>query len=171
MSIDDECQTIAVSANEVDRVAKEYVNPLMRCCASRIRLIHDREDIVQEVLFTYLKRGKVFTDRDYERNWLYKVCDNKIKDFLSQQYKQKKFEVSEESIEEIAAVMDNPIDEKIDLLNAIASLPTNQEEVVRLYYLLDCSTEEIAQRLGMTQQTVWNILSKARDKLRKKIEK
>lgn len=56
-------------------------------------------------------------------------------------------------------------DATADVRRAVASLPRRQREVAVLRYLLDMSTREVAEALGVGEGTVKNSLSKARSTL------
>jgi RNA polymerase sigma factor (sigma-70 family) len=58
-----------------------------------------------------------------------------------------------------------PDDEGLDLEQALAALPRRQREVTVLRYLMGSSTRETAELLGISEGTVKNSLSKARDAL------
>lgn len=55
--------------------------------------------------------------------------------------------------------------ERDNLLRLLETLPRNQQEAVRLFYLEDRSYEAVAQALGMPLGTVKNLLHRARKKL------
>jgi len=153
---------VAVANDKV----KRYVNPLLKYCAAKIRSKHDRLDIVQDVLYDYIKVDIIFFDEKHEKNWLYKVCDNKIADYLREKYKRNDFEIPEELVAKKITTSDELQHEMIFLLEKISKLPENQEQAIKMYYLEDYTTEEIAEYLKVTQETVWNLLSKARESLR-----
>jgi RNA polymerase sigma-70 factor (ECF subfamily) len=54
----------------------------------------------------------------------------------------------------------------VQLEHWIAQLPERQQQVVRLYYLRECSVEETAAMLGVPQGTVKTLLFRAREQLR-----
>jgi RNA polymerase sigma factor (sigma-70 family) len=62
--------------------------------------------------------------------------------------------------------------QRVTLVNAIATLTEREQTVVRLFYGLDgdeCSTQIIADRLGVTHQVVYNTLKIALRKLKSKL--
>jgi RNA polymerase sigma-70 factor (ECF subfamily) len=163
VSDDEKKNKLAASA---ERAAAEYTNRLLRYCMARISSAQDRLDIVQDVLLEYVKSGLVFSDKAHERNWLFKVTDNKIADRLRRQYRRGASEIAEELVAETAAAANADLAEAANLTEALRSLPENWERVIRLYYLENFTTDEIAAYLKIGRQTVWNLLSKARERLR-----
>jgi RNA polymerase sigma-70 factor (ECF subfamily) len=62
--------------------------------------------------------------------------------------------------------------EKDDALTvAVMTLPVKMRECILLYYFEDMNTVEIAQTLGISQQAVSGRLLRARDRLRKALER
>jgi RNA polymerase sigma-70 factor (ECF subfamily) len=61
------------------------------------------------------------------------------------------------------APADDP--ERDNLLRLVETLPHNQQEAVRLFYLEDRSYETVAEQLGMPLGTVKNLLHRARKRL------
>jgi RNA polymerase sigma-70 factor (ECF subfamily) len=55
--------------------------------------------------------------------------------------------------------------ERDNLLRLVDTLPRNQQEAVRLFYLEDRSYETVAEQLGMPLGTVKNLLHRARKRL------
>ena len=55
--------------------------------------------------------------------------------------------------------------ERDNLLRMVETLPTNQQQAVRLFYLEDRSYEAVAEALGMPLGTVKNLLFRARKRL------
>lgn len=60
---------------------------------------------------------------------------------------------------------DGPNPDAVDVRRALATLPRRQREVAVLRYLLGMDTREVAAALGISEGTVKNSLSKARDAL------
>jgi RNA polymerase sigma-70 factor, ECF subfamily len=56
-------------------------------------------------------------------------------------------------------------DDRVDVARALAKLPRRQREVAVLRYLMDMSTAEVAQTLGVSEGTVKNSLWKARESM------
>jgi RNA polymerase sigma-70 factor (ECF subfamily) len=61
-------------------------------------------------------------------------------------------------------------DEHADLVMALDALPAREREALLLYALADLSYEEIAEALGVPIGTVRSRLSRARDRIRKRLD-
>ena len=57
------------------------------------------------------------------------------------------------------------------LRSAIENLTDRQKKAVELYYFKDCKQNEIAENMGCSQSNVSNILSRALEKMAKKLNK
>lgn len=68
-----------------------------------------------------------------------------------------------------ADTMPAPSDDHIDVSRALAGLPRRQREVAVLRYLIDMSTREVAETLGVGEGTVKNSLAKARTALAERL--
>jgi RNA polymerase sigma-70 factor (ECF subfamily) len=67
-----------------------------------------------------------------------------------------------------AALLD--LEQRGELLEAVAALPDNDREAIACRYLLDLSEEETAAALGCPRGTVKSRLSRALDRLRERLE-
>lgn len=167
----DEIDKIKVSFLDDERLIVVYTELLLRHCVVKISEMQDRLDIIQEVLIDFVKSNKVFDSEKHRRNWLYKVMDNKINDFLRKKYRKNDMEVAQDFVIETAMAVDDNIAASKELLKQISKLPRKQEMVIRMYYLEGYSVEEIKYFLGVkSQQSIWNLLSKARETLRDYLE-
>jgi RNA polymerase sigma-B factor len=61
-------------------------------------------------------------------------------------------------------------DRTIMLLEALSRLTEREQEIIRLYYWSDCSAQEIAQKLGLTETNVTKIRQRVIKKLGKLLE-
>ena len=62
------------------------------------------------------------------------------------------------------------VDERADLLAALDALPAREREALLLFALADLSYEEIAEALDVPIGTVRSRLSRARDRIRKRLD-
>lgn len=78
------------------------------------------------------------------------------------------YEWSTEEPGAIEIIIEN---EKLDYVNrVIADLPEIYREVMQLYYVCEYSTDEVAKALGLTKQTVYKRLQRARKMIEKALE-
>jgi RNA polymerase sigma-70 factor (ECF subfamily) len=68
--------------------------------------------------------------------------------------------------ERLAQPQDVPgLDDRLDVIDALRSLPIEQREVVALHHLADLPVADIAQELGVPTGTVKSQLSRGREAL------
>ena len=63
------------------------------------------------------------------------------------------------------------VDERDEIIRALAPLPPLQRQVLVLKYLEECTVREIARTLGRTEVQVQSLLQRAREALRTQLEK
>jgi RNA polymerase sigma-70 factor (ECF subfamily) len=137
-----------------------------------VRLVGDEEDakdILAEVFIKLWDRRTAFQSLAAIKAFLYISARNKSLDFLKIKKRQ---EVSKNSY---AYWMEHPDEVSALVLNAelvvqlereIQALPAKCREIVQLAYYEGLSSEQIAQQLGISLQTVWNQKTTAMKRLR-----
>ncbi len=127
----------------------------------------DAEDIMQEVFLKYFQSHPVFQNEVHERSWLMKVTINAGKNLIRSGWYKKRTEIDWGRLtakEEITGA-----ERSADVLQAVLSLPERYRIAVYLYYYEELSIREIADVTGSTEAAVSQQLSRARNKLRKKL--
>lgn len=143
------------------------------------QFVHDTDrarDVAQD---TFMKL--VDYDRTHDRlkekhltKWLFRVCRNRAID-IARKEKRMKFAPSEqfdERIESSAAAPDAAAlaeERQETLLSHIATLTSNQQEVLRLKFHGGLSYQEIAEVTGLTKTNVGFLLHTAISKLRQTV--
>lgn len=107
---------------------------------------------------------KDFETPEHERAWFVRVTVNQCKDFLKIFFRSKT--LSLDILEEIPA--QNP--EKKDILVTVLSLPEKYREVIYLFYYEDYQAKEIGKIQGKNTNTIFSLLKRGRDILKKKLE-
>ena len=161
----------------IEAALGRYEYPLLRCAVRITGDVETARDIVQD---TFLKlcvadRAKV---EDHLAAWLFTVCRNRALDLVRKEGRMGRLDDSQ-------AVVDRSITgrpgeaaaqrEAYELLfEALASLPSQQQEAFRLKFQDDLSYREISQVMGKSLGTVSKLLSTAlcsiRDRLRARVE-
>ena len=101
-----------------------------------------------------------------------------VKDFWRDRYKQHNESLPTFS-EDIDRLQDNQTPDKIlseieqrnILYESIATLPEHKQEVVRMFYLEEIGTPDIAEKLGINVATLRRWLMESRDELRRLLGK
>lgn len=152
------------SEDEVSHAVEEYADMIQRICFYHLKNQADTEDVVQTVFLKYMLYEKPFCDAEHEKAWLLRVAINACKDFLKSFFRRNV--VSIDIINEIEAQV--PEDHR-EVLEAVLSLPEKYKDVIYLHYYEDYSAAEIGKIVGKKENTVYSLLSRGREMLRKKL--
>ncbi|MBC8754804.1 RNA polymerase sigma factor [Kordia sp. YSTF-M3] len=113
--------------------------------------------------------NKVHTLKETERfkSWALRIVHRKAIDWTKGVSKQSQhheaYKVTK-SIRDIPSEDISPLKQK--LLTAIKELPTNQQQVIRLYYVHDYSLKEVSEIIKISEGTAKSRLYHAREKLK-----
>lgn len=121
----------------------------------------DAEDVVQEVLLSYLQHPPRCGSPEQLRAWLMTATANKCKNLLQSGWRQRT-----QPLEDVHASPDHR-DEVLEVRAALSKLPPNLRGVVHLFYFEGIPTKEIAGMLGLTDTAVRSRLFQARKQLKK----
>ncbi|MEK6645100.1 MAG: RNA polymerase sigma factor [Candidatus Firestonebacteria bacterium] len=133
----------------------------------------DVEDIAQGVFLKLYTNLFQFQGRSKFSTWLYRIVYNITLNFVQR----KKDKFATENIDNIFEIQDTTdlIDEqeitKIYVNKLLELLPPNYRTVLELYYFKDLSYEEIAVALNIPINTVKTHISRAKNIIRKKLDK
>lgn len=138
----------------------------------------DAEELSQDIFVKAYKALRDFKGNSKFSTWLYMIVNNTCITFL----RKKKLQVhslDQEGVFEVADSHDsglraNMVESKsrINMVNqAINLLSPDDAEVITLFYKSEQSLEEIAQILGIEQNTAKVRLHRARTRLKEKMEK
>ncbi|WP_417687730.1 sigma-70 family RNA polymerase sigma factor [Roseibium sp.] len=132
------------------------------------------EEIAQEVMVTLWRKAALFDpEKSSASTWLYRIARNRRIDRLR---RQRTAELDPEEpalrpsdVPDVSVEMDaRKRDERVRA--ALASLPAEQQEVVKLAFFAGLSHSEIADRTGIALGTVKSRIRLAFGRLRKAIE-
>lgn len=145
--------------NELKRFFDERYSMFVSFALNYIANRHVCEDIVQEAFLEYWDNRGKFNSLVAIRAYIYKIIRHKSLNYLRHQrivglYEQ---QVNEKNIESKSYFLDNILKEEANniISNSINQLPPMARKVMMLS-LEDMSNEEIAQRLGLSMNTVRN---------------
>lgn len=137
---------------------------------NKISSVEDAEDLTSEVfMYCYTHYDDYDPQKSSITTWLYLIVNSRIKNF----YRDHNVTyVDYEAVSETLQDQSLDLDEGVYLeqlhgviMKAIKSLPERQQKIVMMRYFENCSSEEIAGRLGITPGNVRVLLSRALDKL------
>ncbi|MDE7139465.1 MAG: sigma-70 family RNA polymerase sigma factor [Treponemataceae bacterium] len=152
------------SEREVNRAIERYADTVQRLCIVYLKNHADTEDVFQTVFFRYCLSPVVFESDDHEKAWLIRVTVNACKDWLKSFFRSRTV-----SLEEIIELPSEVPQENRGVLEAVLSLPAKYRDVVYLYYYEQCTAPQIGEILRKNVNTVYTLLTRAKERLREKL--
>jgi len=170
--------------NSIAQTFAEYRDKLFAFIRSRVHVLEDAEDIVQDVFYNFARVNDLANPVEQTAAWLYRAARNKIIDY----YKKKK-DVSfsllsgeDEDEEDLSDIMDilaadenTPETEMLRsfvwdaIKNALDELPQEQREVFIQTEFEGLSVKEIAEKTGVVVNTLLSRKHYAVERLREKL--
>lgn len=152
---------------------QNYSDMLYKIALTQMKNRHDAEDIVQEVMYQYIKSSKNFENEEYEKAWLIHVTLNACrKVWRSAWYKHSIpfLSVIEKGTE--SGLEENIIyqEEGREIIAAVLKLPRKYREVIHLFYFQELSINEIAGITGRKVNTITSQMTRGRELLRKTLK-
>ena len=156
-------------ARAFDLIVPEFRDRVFRLSFSILRDRAAAEDAAQETLVRVWKALPGFDGRAALGTWIYAIARNTCLMELRKRRPTVSFDDpdSTEAQHAATAIATGPAEdpEHDNLLRLLATLPANQQQAVRLFYLEDRSYDAVAAALGMPLGTVKNLLFRARRRL------
>lgn len=123
----------------------------------------DVEDAIQNTVIKAFENIKTLKQDEFFETWVIRILINECNNIMRKNKRVLQFQ------ESLVVETYDDIYEKLDLINAIASLNNELKVITRLYYFEDMSTVEIAKILNIPEGTVRSRLARARKKLKKQM--
>ncbi len=141
----------------VPNVLAEFEQPLTRYAAHITGDAERAREVVQDT-FLKLLRQKPAQIRDHLAQWLYTVCRNRALDVLRKERRMTgisdaQMRLQAHSGPAVSATMEQE-EQLADVLKILNTLPTNQQEVIRLKFQSDLSYQEISQVTSLSVSNV-----------------
>lgn len=152
------------SEQDVNRAIELYADTVKRICFLHLKNYHDTQDIFQKVFLKYLTHEGDFQSENHRKAWFIRVTVNACKDWLRDYYRKNTLSI-EEAVNEYAASDSS----SKEVLSAVLALEPKYKDVVYLYYFEGYSAIEIAKMLEKKENTIYSLLSRAREKLKKEL--
>ena len=163
----------SVDARRMRAILREHEGPLLRY-AERITGDAERaRDVVQD---TFLKLCQRPPDarRDHVAEWLFTVCRNGALDVSRKEQRMKPLSEQDERSRPGAGDSPQQAAEKAETIShvtaALADLPANQQEVLRLKFQNDFSYKQIAGITGLSVSNVGFLIHTGIKKLRNQFQ-
>lgn len=149
------------SEREVHIAIERYGDTVQRLCLIRLKSHADTEDIFQTVFLKYALRDAPFDSEAHEKAWFIRVTLNACKDLLKSFFRSRTV-----SLEELPGLAAQAGPEYSPVLEAVLALPQKYRDVVYLHYHEGYTAAEIGALLKKNTNTVYTLLSRAREQLR-----
>ena len=147
---------------EAARAIERYGDMVRRLCLVHLKNPADTEDIFQNVFLKYVLSPVVFESPEHEKAWLIRVTMNACKDLMKSFFRSRTVPLEE--------LLDQPAplsEEHREVLEAVLDLPQKYRDAVYLHYYEGYTAAEIGKLLGKNTNTVYTLLTRAREQLRK----
>lgn len=151
------------SEQDVNRAIELYADTVKRICFLHLKNYHDTQDIFQKVFLKYLMYEGDFQSEEHRKAWIIRVTVNSCKDLLRDYYRKNTLSIEEAANEYVSC------DENREILSAVLALEPKYKDVVYLFYFEGYTACEIAEILNKKENTVYSLLSRAREKLKKEL--
>ncbi len=146
---------------EAARAIGQYGDMVRRLCLVHLKNPADTEDIFQNVFLKYVLSPVVFESPEHEKAWLIRVTINACKDLVKSFFRSRTVPLEE--------LLDQPaplLEEHREVLEAVLALPRKYRDAVYLHYYEGYTAAEIGKLLGKNTNTVYTLLTRAREQLR-----
>ncbi len=152
------------SESEINCAVDRYADTVRRICLLHLKNYSDTEDIFQSVFLKYMLYNGTFCDKEHEKAWIIRVTMNACKDLLKSFYHKNIV-----PIEDTYAAEDVSYTIESEVLEAVTSLPKKYKDAVYLHYYEGYTAAEISKIIGKKENTVYTLLSRARQILKEKL--
>ena len=146
---------------EAARAIERYGDMVRRLCLVHLKNPADTEDIFQNVFLKYVLSPVVFESPEHEKAWLIRVTLNACRDLVKSFFRSRTVPLEE--------LLDQPaplLEEHREVLEAVLALPRKYRDAVYLHYYEGYTAAEIGKLLGKNTNTVYTLLTRAREQLR-----
>ncbi len=150
------------SEQDVSRAIGQYADMIRRLCMVHLKNEADTEDIFQTVFLKYALSDTVFESAEHEKAWLIRVTINACRDLLKSFFRSHTV-----SLEEMSHLTAEVSDESRTVLEAVLALPQQYRDAVYLHYYEGYTAAEIGDILRKNPNTVYTLLHRAREQLKK----
>ncbi|MCL2383578.1 MAG: RNA polymerase sigma factor [Oscillospiraceae bacterium] len=149
-------------------LVEEYSDMVYRLAMARTKEKENAEDVYQEVFLRLSKKIPNFESTEHEKAWIIRVTINCSKNILSSKHLKHNVELKENIYDDNTVPDKN--DEANDLYCVVLDLPLKYRTVIHLFYYEGYKIEEISKILKTKENTVKSWLSRARERIKTKME-
>lgn len=148
---------------DIEEMIEQFSKTIYKIAFSYTQCKDTAEDVIQNVFIRYMTSDKEFESTDHKKGWIIKVTINECKKVF--RWRIRNYRNEEQSI-----VSDCPCRED-GINDHVMNLPKKYRVVVHLYYYEQLSVKEIGETLNLNANTVMSLLYRARQRLKKVLER
>ena len=145
-----------------EMIVRAYSSDLFRFAYWMCRNRWQAQDLVQETFAAAWRARDSLRDESAAKAWLFSILRNEH----ARVYQRKRFEIEDTEIDDLPATSFSG-HERVELLDALNTLPEHFREPLLLQILGGFSGREIAATLGISEQNVMTRLTRARQALQR----
>lgn len=153
------------SEEEANRAVDLYGDTVRRICMIHLKNKADTEDIFQNVFLKYVLRTAPFDSPEHEKAWIIRVTANACKDLLRSFFRSRTV-----SLDVLIETPREMPEDHSDILEAVLALPEKYKDPIYLHYYEGYTAEEIGRILGKNTNTVYTLLTRAKQMLKTRLE-
>lgn len=143
-----------------EEIMQDYGNMIFRMAYASMRNRADAQDVLQDVLVSFMKSNPDFDNENHVKAWLIKTTVNRCKNLhLSAWFRLRNDVESFDIVYEDKAMHE-------DVLEALNQLNANERLLIHLFYYEEYTSAEIAEMLCKNENTIRSQLARARKKLK-----
>ena len=140
---------------EFESTVKRYISMLYRVAFNYLKNKEDREDSVQNVFIRLYHCRKNFKSEEHLKAWLIRVAINECRNYIRQNRRTVPLEEAERQTVTFSETSG-------DLSWALMKTPKKYRDALYLYYCENYKVAEIAQTLGIRENSVKTLLYQGR---------
>lgn len=151
------------SEAETNRAIEQYGDMVRRICLVHLKNEADSQDIFQNVFLKYLLSSADFENGEHEKAWFIRVTVNACKDLRKRLFFRQTVPLEELSEQAAAETEDRTV------IEAVLALPAKYKDAIYLHYYEGYTAVEIGKILKKNPNTVYTLLTRGRELLRKSL--
>lgn len=142
----------------IQDIVYDYSDMLIRIAFQNTKSMVNAEDMVQDVLIKLMNHSGGFENKEHVKAWLIRVLINRCKDFQRSAWMKRMVPFRED--------LDVLAPQHQEVMEEIFQLKPEDRNIIYLFYYEGYAIREIAQMIGMKENTVSSRLTRARKKLK-----
>ena len=142
-----------------------YETSVFRAAFSIVKNRQDAEDVTQDTFLAFYRNDPDLESEEHVRAWLLRTGINKARNLCRTFWRRNR-----ENLDDYAEAIASAPREESDLLREVMRLPERCRVIIHLFYYEDYSINEIAELLGISENTVKSQLFRGRTLLKERLK-